>query len=112
MQKRKRTMENFRKKLSFAAVAVYAVCVAVCCERVDKDVRSQGGDTRTDNAILMEDVARLLSSVNIGEGQMGEVHDAVTSSSVNGYDEEYTMESGILPPGRALLFTGPRSGTF
>ena len=110
MQKRKRTMENFRKKLSFAAVAVYAVCVAVCCERVDKDVRSQGGDTRTDNAILMEDVARLLSSVNIGEGQMGEVHDAVTSSSVNGYDEEYTMENLFSDPGAGVGDSPTRAG--
>ena len=43
----------------------------------------------------------MLSSLPLGSEQLQEVHDAVSASVYNGYDEEYTMED---------LFTAPGSG--
>ena len=62
------------------------------CERLDDDVRTHvPGKEPLPSYITLEEVARILSSVDIGSSQMGEVHDAVTSSTGNGYDEEYTI---------------------
>ena len=41
--------------------------------------------------VRLDEVAEILSMVPLHTMQMEEVHDAVTSSSSNGYDEEYTM---------------------
>lgn len=50
----------------------------------------------------LEQVAKLLSSVPIGEEQMEEVHDAVAASAGNGYDHEYLMESLFTSPGAGI----------
>ena len=52
-------------------------------------------------AMTLQGVSKLLSELSIGLEQMGEVRDAVSSSSENGYDEEYLM---------ADLFNSPGSG--
>ena len=70
------------------------------CERLDND-RSlhvqEGGSPFT-----LEEVARLLSAVPLGEAQLGEVRDAVSASSVNGYDSEYTMKDLFETPGAGV----------
>ena len=50
----------------------------------------------------LEDVARLLSAVPLEAEQMGEVHDAATASSANGYDEEYLMRDVFSSPGAGV----------
>ena len=52
--------------------------------------------------VTLEEVAQILSSVEIGSSQMGEVHDAVTSSTGNGYDEEYKMRDLFATPGAGV----------
>lgn len=56
----------------------------------------------------LEDVAQLLSSLPLESEQMGEVHDAVAASSVNGYDEEYLMRDVFASPGSGV---GDQEGT-
>ena len=76
------------------------------CERLDNDrsVHVKDGET----LFTLEEVARLLSAVPLGEAQLGEVRDAVSASSDNGYDSEYTMQDLFETPGAGV---GSEPGT-
>ena len=75
----------------------------LACEHLDDDVRTHvPGKEPLPSFLSLEEVARVLSSVDIGASQMGEVHDAVTSSTGNGYDEEYTMQDLFERPGAGV----------
>ena len=50
-------------------------------------------------AVLLEDVARVLSMVPLGNEQLDEVYDAARASATNGYDEEYRMRELFSEPG-------------
>ena len=50
-------------------------------------------------AVLLEDVARVLSYVPLGGEQLDEVYDAARASATNGYDEEYRMQELFSEPG-------------
>ncbi len=86
-----------RKKLLFGALAV--LMTLPCCERLDNDPDTNSEESAP--VLPLDDVAELLSELQIGISQVWEVYDAVSSSSYNGYDEEYTMRD---------LFTEPGSG--
>lgn len=76
-----------------------ALPVLVCgCEYVDHS----GEDVPEVVKVSVDSVARLLSALPIGPEQVGEVHDAVSSSSANGYDEEYTMKDLFTAPGAGV----------
>ena len=47
-------------------------------------------------------VARLLSELPLTRSQMEEVHDAVTASAANGYDDEYMMCDLFESPGAGV----------
>ena len=49
--------------------------------------------------VALEDVARIFAALPIGTEQVTEVHDAASSSAVNGYDEEYRMKDLFTSPG-------------
>ena len=70
------------------------------CERLDNDrsLHVKEGET----LFTLEEVARLLSAVPLGEAQLGEVRDAVSTSSDNGYDSEYTMRDLFETPGAGV----------
>ena len=76
------------------------------CERLDNDrsLHVKEGET----LFTLEEVARLLSAVPLGEAQLGEVRDAVSASSDNGYDSEYTMRDLFESPGAGV---GSEPGT-
>ncbi|MCR4565431.1 MAG: hypothetical protein K5651_05000 [Bacteroidales bacterium] len=82
------------------------VCGLLCltaCENLMKEI-PLGATPETEmhsTPITLSETARLLSQLPIGTGQMGEVHDAVTASIDNGFDEEYMLSD---------LFTAPGSG--
>lgn len=62
--------------------------------------------------VSLQDVALLLSSVDLGEDRVQEVYDAVSASSRNGYDEEYTMKRIFEEPGSGVgedLSKAPKS---
>ena len=52
--------------------------------------------------VSLPEVAEILSELPLGLDQMHEVYDAVSVSSTNGYDEEYTMRDLFVSPGRGV----------
>lgn len=85
------------KQLLFLALAVLSVPVS--CEHVDHTGEINDPEARI---IPLEDVAKLLSALPIETDQMTEVHDAVSSSDGNGYDEEYMMRDLLSVPGAGV----------
>lgn len=83
------------KKLIFL---LSAMPVLFSCEEVDHVHDDPIDQSRY---VSLSEVAYVLSCVPIEAGHMEEVHSAVSSSSGNGYDEEYTME---------MLFDSPGAG--
>lgn len=73
--------------------------VAAGCEELDDDPEKY---LEPEVTIPLEDVAGLLSELRMGQEQLREVYDAVTSSSWNGYDEEYMMRDLFLVPGAGV----------
>lgn len=88
-------MKNLRHYL---AVAVVPVLMSVSCEIVDDDPLKNVDE---DSYIELSEVAQVFAGIPIRHCHLQEVHDAVSSSSGNGYDEEYTM---------VRLFSAPGSG--
>ena len=70
-----------------------------CGKSADEPVPSKAQQARL---FTLEDVARLLSAVPLEAEQVGEVHDAATASSSNGYDEEYLMKDVFGSPGAGV----------
>ena len=58
----------------------------------------------------LDEVARLVAAVPLGQAQVAEVHDAVSSSSGNGYDEEYPMRRVFEAPGTGVGDAATRAG--
>ena len=86
----------------FLAVSVIAF-LAVSCEELDNDIRKHGaGDADSSSRVSLGDVAVILSEIPLELEQMNEVHDAVSSSSENGYDEEYMMRDLFSVPGAGV----------
>jgi hypothetical protein len=94
------------KKRTYPARKLVLVTLALsllACEHLDDNLRDHtSGKDPLPSYVTLEEVAQILSSVPIGSSQMGEVHDAVTSSTGNGYDEEYTMKDLFETPGAGV----------
>lgn len=83
----------------------------VSCEVLDNDPKKHVQETNDPTYIALEEVAHILSSIPLSHNQYLEVHDAVISSSGNGYDEEYTMKNLFVCPGSGVGDDGrTRSG--
>ena len=89
--------ENVKR---FYAIAMLVACLC-SCEVIDNDPEKHVQNEKDSTFISLSSVAEILSAVPIRRTHIEEVHDAVSSSSGNGYDEEYTMRH---------LFTDPGSG--
>ncbi len=85
-----------RKLLLITAVAAV---LSAGCEKVDHSGEKYSPDTV---CLPLDTVARLFSSLPIEAGHMQEVYDAVSSSSGNGYDEEYMMKDLFSSPGAGV----------
>ena len=59
-------------------------------------------------SVSLEELSQILSSLPLGRDQLREVHSAVSSSTGNGYDEEYTMSDLLSSPG-AGVGEGPQT---
>ncbi len=81
--------------------AMAAMAMLPCCEELDDDP-DKYLDDGVAIAVPLDDVAILLSEIQIGASQVREVYDAVTSSSYNGYDEEYMMCDLFREPGAGV----------
>lgn len=78
--------------MSFAALAL-----AISCDPV-----SPYEQPIASGSMELSEVASLLSELPLAAEQFREVYDAVSSSSGNGYDEEYTMASLFECPGQGV----------
>lgn len=87
-----------KKNLSYFISALSVLYAFVSCEELDNDP-SVHVDPHP--YVELSEVAELLSDLPIQSEHLHEVHDAVKASTVNGYDEEYTMN---------MLFASPGSG--
>ena len=78
-----------------------ALVIVQSCELVDND---EDKHLMLDNQshLELQTVSQILSSIPLTRNQVMEVYDAVTSSSDNGYDEEYTMRNLFKAPGAGV----------
>ena len=82
---------------------------AASCEILDNDPDKHVKDEDS-TYVGLEEVAELLALIPLKSSHVNEVHDAVTSSSGNGYDEEYTMKDLFERPGAGVGDLDVRSG--
>lgn len=82
-------------------VCVSILILMVACEVLDNNTESLEADRDT-TYVELDKVAGILAALPIQSVQMNEVYDAVSSSSANGYDEEYTMRHLFGNPGAGV----------
>lgn len=81
-------------KILFTAALIVGLAVG-CQDSPDEYVADY-------SLVGLEEVAEILAMIPIDRSQMDEVHQAVVSSSGNGYDEEYTMRNLFVSPGSGV----------
>lgn len=89
------------KNSFFIKVLMSVIIVFPSCEIVDNDEIDNIMDKHHTYISLVE-VTQILTSIPITDKQVKEVYDAVTASSGNGYDEEYTMRNLFAAPGSGV----------
>lgn len=90
--------------LCFGMACMVLMLAALSCEVLDDDIEEHASpqDSTVTDVIGLDEVAELFSTLPITHSHLNEVHDAVTSSSGNGYDEEYTMKNLFEAPGAGV----------
>lgn len=78
------------------------LAVASACEVVDNDMEKHVDTQKDSSYVALQEVASILSAVPLEGEHLYEVHSAVTSSSGNGYDEEYTVRDMFSVPGKGV----------
>ena len=87
-------MSEMKVQIAFAA----GMLLLAGCEYVDHT----GEIGYPVDNVAIDSVARMLSSLPLEKEHLQEVHEAVSSSSGNGYDEEYTMRDLFESPGAGV----------
>ena len=72
----------------------------IACERLDNTDKHIAD--KSFEYVELHEVAEIMSLLPINSEQLNEVHAAVSSSSGNGYDEEYTMTNLFSVPGSGV----------
>ena len=100
--KTKNTMRTvFKHHFPVITLPLVMVLLLNACEILDDDIeRHTGGEDST--YVGLNAVAEILTALPIELEQLNEVHSAVSSSSSNGYDEEYTMIQLFASPGAGV----------
>lgn len=93
------------KWLGHYLISAFAV-ILVSCEIVDNDIRKQVDE---DYYVALNEVAEVFAGMPIQQCHLLEVYDAVSTSSENGYDEEYTMTQLFESPGAGVGEEATRS---
>ena len=92
------------------------ILLSAACGRLDPIGETLEEETTVlsnDVVFTLDEVARLLAAVPVGADQVAEVHDAVSASVGNGYDEEYTMRNLFETPGAGIGTEAPtRAGGY
>ncbi|MCR4565605.1 MAG: hypothetical protein K5651_05900, partial [Bacteroidales bacterium] len=81
------------------------VCCLFClnaCEKLMDEIPLVTAAEEEAPPITLSQTARILSGLPIGSEQMGEVHDAVSASIDNGFDEEYLLSDLFEAPGSGV----------
>ena len=89
------------KRKNWIGSACCVLLAVAACEKLDDDRTFHVPDEK-ESLFTLEDVARLLATVPVEAEQLAEVHAAVSASSGNGYDEEYTMQDVFTAPGAGV----------
>ena len=97
------------RKFGFTGMLLPAF-LAVSCEVTYNEVNGFPTGDEDPVAVRLDEVAEVLAAVPLQTMQMAEVHEAVMSSSSNGYDEEYTMKHLFTAPGSGVGDEEVRSG--
>lgn len=86
------------KTVKTLMIAAAMTALLASCEK------TVGGDSPADAVppVALDRVAAMLSALPLENGHLNEVHAAVSSSSGNGYDEEYTMSDLFASPGKGV----------
>ena len=79
------------KAVLFLTLALFVSC--------DPSTRE---DPRDDSPVSLSSIARMMSELPLDTEHLREVHNAVSTSAENGYDEEYTMSSLFSSPGTGV----------
>lgn len=85
-------------QLAYVLILVLIGLQFCSCERLDNDPVKHISDSDPEY-IELQEVVEILTLLPISTDQLGEVHAAVSASSSNGYDEEYTMTNLFTLPG-------------
>lgn len=91
-------MRRFYFRFVVPAMLLFA---APACEVLDDDPEKHVPGHEIP-LVPLEEVAAILSEIPLQAEQVSEVHEAVSSSSGNGYDEEYTMNRIFVSPGTGV----------
>ena len=78
---------------------LWTLSLFAACEIVDNDMDRH---VKPDVYVSLEEVAGLMAALPMERAHLCEVHDAVSASSRNGYDEEYTMGNLFTIPGAGV----------
>ena len=89
------------KRLFLFSVVVCFLMSVASCEILDNDINKHVKDDDS-TYIGLNEVVEILSRIPIEVEHLREVHQAVTSSSGNGYDEEYMMADLFANPGNGV----------
>ncbi|MBR5255448.1 MAG: hypothetical protein IKV62_01565 [Bacteroidales bacterium] len=93
-----------KRLIIFGCLAGALACAA--CERLtNPEVSPKEAETvvrQGDVVFSLDEVARLFAALPVGEAQVAEVRDAVSASTENGYDEEYTLKNLFEAPGSGI----------
>ena len=100
-----------KRSILFGCLA--GALVATACERPTPWwVNLPQEEAEESLTFTLDEVARLVAAVPLGQAQVAEVHDAVSSSSGNGYDEEYPMRQVFEAPGAGVGDTATRADAY
>lgn len=84
---------------------LFAACLlamTTSCEIIDDDLNKHLTQEKDSTSISLNAVADILAAVPLDRIHLLEVHRAVSTSSTNGYDEEYTMKDLFSNPGAGV----------
>ena len=78
------------------------LCLATAFLAASCDMAGDESNDGVKTPVYLDDVAELLAQLPLEKMHLQEVYDAVSSSSYNGYDEEYTMLNLFENPGAGV----------
>lgn len=90
------------KHTLFLGSVLLSLIAAASCEKLDDLFKRGEPSSEADSLLSLQGVAKLLAVLPVESAQMAEVHDAVSASDGNGYDEEYTMRQLFDAPGSGV----------